>query len=664
MPEAEELLIDAARHATVAVHGLWRRWRLEQREGAPLALLEDNRLRVSLLVEAVLGIRLEIRNAQPPAPASWAARIIRREARRMTVALPANDGSSIYLPPALAAGDANDFALLGLLQGLRVVRGSASCYARCNSPLAADLFLLAETAAADRALRRLLPGWACALDGLYARCAGMVEHLRPAGGVYSEVHVLYRSVLQHAQSSPFAGTAASSLEWAAERACALQRAAPHQRYRQWLEDPVIGRFLPPDAMPVPLRAGAQTMQGDQPPRRANLARRPRARSSEADEDDAQPGIWMVQTTEPQEHAEDPLGLNRPQDRSVDGDVEGAAQSLAELESARLVTTPGRAADVMCSDDPPPRLEHAAQGAEPGGMYAYPEWDCRTGTYGAQPALVRVASAGAGPRAWVETALQRHAGTLRTLRRRLGLIRPHRQVLRRCPEGDDIDCDAMVDERCARRAGGAPSGAVYLQHRRAPRRIGLLLLVDSSASTDAWVAEGQRVIDIAKEAALVAACALHAVGAEFAVFSFSGEGRGGIQMRVIKDFDQAWNADAMCRVAALEPENYTRLGGAVRHACAVLARRAVDFRLLLLFSDGRPNDCDLYAGPYGLEDARQALMEARIQQIEPYCFTVDREGAGYLPHLFGTGRYTIVQRAQQLPAAFVDWLRNAARCASR
>ncbi|HJV52570.1 MAG TPA: hypothetical protein VJ652_13980, partial [Noviherbaspirillum sp.] len=504
MPEAEELLIDAARHATVAVHGLWRRWRPEQREAVPLVLLEDNRLRVSLLVEAVLGVRLEIRNAQPPAPASWAARIIRREARRLPVALPANDGSSIYLPPALAAGNANDFALLGLLQGLRVVRGSASCYVRCNSPLAADLFLLAETAAADGALRSLLPGWARSLDELYVRCAGMVERLRPAGSVYSEVQTLYRSVLQNAQPKPFAGTAASSLEWAVGRARTLQRAAPHERYRQWLEDPVIGRFLPPEAQPVPLRQGAHTMRDGRLTRRASLARRPRSRSSEADEDDAQPGIWMVQTTEPQEHAEDPLGLNRPQDRSVDGDIEGAAQSLAELESARLVTTPGRAADVMCSDDPPPRLEQAAQGAEPNGMYAYPEWDCRTGTYGTQPAVVRVAIGGGGSRAWVETALQRHAGTLRTLRRRLGLIRPHRQVLRRCPEGDDIDCDAMVDERCVRRAGGSPSGAVYLQHRRAPRRIGLLLLVDSSASTDAWVAEGKRVIDIAKEAALVAA----------------------------------------------------------------------------------------------------------------------------------------------------------------
>lgn len=120
---------------------------------------------------------------------------------------------------------------------------------------------------------------------------------------------------------------------------------------------------------------------------------------------------------------------------------------------------------------------------------------------------------------------------------------------------------------------------------------------------------------------------------------------------------------MRRISAIEPDRYTRLGGAVRHATALLARRAADSRLLLLFSDGKPNDCDRYASAYGLEDARQALIEARMQRIDPYCLTVDREAGSYLPHLFGAGHYTIVRHAQQLPLAFVDWLRGVARRAA-
>lgn len=87
---------------------------------------------------------------------------------------------------------------------------------------------------------------------------------------------------------------------------------------------------------------------------------------------------------------------------------------------------------------------------------------------------------------------------------------------------------------------------------------------------------------------------------------------------------------------------------------------MDHRLLLLFSDGRPNDCDRYSSRYGVEDARQAVIEARLQHISPYCFTVDREGGNYLPAIFGLGRYAIVQHPRQLSLAFIDWLRQAAR----
>ena len=193
---------------------------------------------------------------------------------------------------------------------------------------------------------------------------------------------------------------------------------------------------------------------------------------------------------------------------------------------------------------------------------------------------------------------------------------------------------------------------------------MLLLIDASASTDAWVADAQRIIDVEKEAALVAACALDMARVDFAMLAFSGEGPHGVQMRRVKDFGEPWSERIMRRLAALEPDRYTRLGGAVRHASALLARRTADARLLLLFSDGKPNDCDRYSSAYGLEDARQALIEARVQRIDPYCFTVDREAGGYLPHLFGMGHYTIVRRAQQLPLAFVDWLRGVAQRASR
>lgn len=673
MPEAEELLTDAARHATVAAQQLWRRWRGEPK-GPPRWLLADCRARLELLLEAVLGTRVPVRVAQPAAPMSWLARLLRRGAAAPapSLALPANDGSAVYLPPALdivqmESGEQNrhDFPVLALLQGVRLMRGSVRCHGECGTPLVADLYLLAEAAATDRALRNLLPGWSATLDALYARTATMLP--RAQNALQDDVLALYRSLLERRDASaiPPVRAAHDALDWAHAHASVLVARHPHEHYRRWLADAVIGRLLPPEAAPLRLsNAGAQNMQQTSEPRRAELSRRPRVRQSEEGEDDDSPGAWMIQTSDPHEHVEDPLGLSRPQDHDPDSDAQGVADSLSELESARLVSTPGRAAETLQSNDAPPRLQQEAEPTGGAAAFMYPEWDCRIDAYREQAVHVHVAPAAAGETTWAEKALQRHAATLRDVRRRLGAIRPYRQVLKRQADGDDIDCDALVDERAERRAGGSPAGLLYQLQRPTPWRIAMLLLIDASASTDAWVADAQRVIDVEKEAALVAACALDMARVDFSMLAFSGEGPHGVQMRTVKDFSESWNAEIMRRLAALEPDRYTRLGGAVRHASALLVRRTADARLLLLFSDGKPNDCDRYSSAYGLEDARQALIEARVQRIDPYCFTVDREAGAYLPHLFGMGHYTIVRRAQQLPLAFVDWLRGVAQRASR
>lgn len=678
MPEPEELLIDAARHATVAVRDVWRRQR-GARETAPRTLLADVRGRLEMLVEAVLGRAWPIRAAQLPAPMPLARRLWSRWPAAPAAAeiLPGNDGTAIYLPPSLLLADsaananANNaacaqpdaYSLYALLQALRCERGSAA-FGQLGTPLERDLFLVAETAAADVRLRVLLPGWQRSLDALYA-VAGRTLRLRRVSGAAQQVANLYARVLDGAAPELALPSARAAFTWAQQEARRLTVGTAPPRYDAWLADAVCGRFLRPDA-PATARAGSGAAaappsdEADAKQRTAELARRPRVRESQDDEDDAEPGLWMIQTSEPQKHVEDPLGLSRPEDHAPDEDVRGAAESLAELDEARLVRTPGRVREVLLSDSVPPAGEAADAGAAEISGIAYPEWDYRRGAYRENAAGVHVARAAEGAQAWVDEALRRHRGLMRDIGRRLGALRPDRQRLTRQLDGDEIDADALTRERSERHAGVAPAGAVYQLMRPAPRTLGLLLLIDVSASTDAWVAHQARVIDVEKEAALVAASALAATGAEFALYAFSGESAAQVQLGAIKRFDERWDAAGQRRLAGLEPDRYTRLGAALRHATALLAARRVDHRLLLLLSDGRPNDCDLYAGRYGLEDARQALFEARLQHVSPYCLTVDQAGSAYLPSLFGAGHYTVVSRPQQLPFAFVDWLRQAAR----
>lgn len=672
MAEAEDVLVDAARHASAAALDLWRRHEARI-PGRPQVLLTDCRARLALLVEGVLGVALEIRTAQAPAPMSWLARRLRGAGAdgAHNRPLPASDGRAVYLPAALdaSAGEGETpsrYALLALLQALRCTRGSAWRLPACGSPLVLDLFVLAEAAAADHALRALLPGWQAALDRFYADRAAVLAQLRPRNPAQAEILTRYRGLLGGDLQArvPQTRSADEALGWARDEARRL--ADRGGRYRSWLVDEVVGRLLAPEAAPdAAPDAGRTPGEGaPRPARTTTMPRRPRARAASADEDDAQPGPWMVQTSQPHEHAEDPLGLQRPQDCDTDGAIAGLADSLAELESARLVRTPERAGETLVGPDAPPRLEGTGHRAETRHAIEYPEWDYRLAAYRSRAARLHVVRAPAPPSPWADAVLARNQATLREIRRRFGALRPHRHTFKHLADGDDIDCDALIEERTERRAGLSPPGAVYQSRRPAPRRLGLLLLLDASGSTEAWVADALRVIDVEKEAALLAACALDAAQIEFAVLAFSGEGPGGVCATRIKDFDEPWSEAATARLAALAPDRFTRMGAPLRHAAALLSRRPLDLRLLLLLSDGRPNDCDHYATRYGIEDTRQAIAEARLQHIDPYCFTVDPEGGAYLPHLFGPGRYTVVRRPQQLTQAFIDWLRAAARRALR
>jgi nitric oxide reductase NorD protein len=114
-----------------------------------------------------------------------------------------------------------------------------------------------------------------------------------------------------------------------------------------------------------------------------------------------------------------------------------------------------------------------------------------------------------------------------------------------------------------------------------------------------------------------------------------------------------------RIAGLEPEGFTRAGAAIRHTTSVLGRQAARHRLLILLSDGRPNDVDEYEGRYGIEDVRRAVMEARVQGVHLFCLTVDREAPMYAPRLFGRD-YAVLSRAERLPVILPALLRSLLR----
>jgi nitric oxide reductase NorD protein len=259
--------------------------------------------------------------------------------------------------------------------------------------------------------------------------------------------------------------------------------------------------------------------------------------------------------------------------------------------------------------------------------------------------------------WGNSVLARHGALVRRLREQFERLRARRTRLNQQRDGDELDLIACVRAWVDQRTGHAVDDRLYIAVRPARRGLAIALLIDVSGSTDEWIDARRRVIDVEKVALLLASEALDALGDLYAVLTFSGKGRANVRMRTVKGFDETNGPLVRRRIAALEPEGYTRAGAAIRHAAALLEQQPAAHRLLLIISDGKPNDVDGYEGLSGVEDTRQAIREARRQGVYPFCLTIDRQGQEYLGRIFGEAGHTILRNPQQLPTALVKVVKH-------
>lgn len=240
-------------------------------------------------------------------------------------------------------------------------------------------------------------------------------------------------------------------------------------------------------------------------------------------------------------------------------------------------------------------------------------------------------------------------TAKRLRNQFQSLTTERTRLRGQVYGSDLDLDACV-RYAAEKASGAPIAepGLYIDSRKPVRDLSCLLLADLSLSTDAWVNNSSRVIDVVRDSLFLFSEALSASGDRFALYGFSSVRRDNVRFHLLKGFDERYNNVIRGRLAVLKPGFYTRMGAAIRHAAAILSKQKSARRLLLILTDGKPNDLDKYEGRYGIEDTRVAIQEARRLGLTPFCVTIDEKAGDYLPHLFGASAYVVVRNAAELP----------------
>ena len=284
----------------------------------------------------------------------------------------------------------------------------------------------------------------------------------------------------------------------------------------------------------------------------------------------------------------------------------------------------------------------AESSAAGGRL-YDEWDFRRRDYRKDWCVLFESDVPAGDPRFVAGVRARYAGQIAQLRRRFEALRGEDRLARRQHEGEDIDFDAVVEAYADRKSGIEPSERLFVQRRRIERNIAVMFMVDMSGSTKGWINGCERE-------ALVLLCeALEALGDRYAIYGFSGWTRKRCDICRIKTFAEPYGEAVRGRIAGVEPRDYTRMGVAIRHLTGILNKVEAKTRILFTLSDGKPDDfSDGYRGDYGIEDTRQALIEARQSGIHPFCVTIDEEARDYLPHMYGPASWVLIDNAGQLP----------------
>lgn len=526
------------------------------------------------------------------------------------------DGERLRLPPVMDA-----FSSAALNRAAYLWLAAVAALADLPPPLAdryrADLAQIAANATAmDRAFAAC-PGLRTAYDGLCREhCAA-----RNRTGLPRHEHSIEQMILDEI------GCRRGGI-------ADLSQSAP-RGYRSYAPVPFWLRFLPR----VAGRAPAPADDTDTAPAIA-AATRKQARREDREQADRKDSFIIHRFESIMSWAES-LNLNRMVD---DDDQDNAAKAAEDQDHLTLSQNMKRAATRLrlSLDLSPQDAEHERLA----GTFTYPEWNRRSGSY--MPDHARVLEAPATPRAGYAP----DARLVARVRRQFAPLHPRRVILPRQIDGDDLDLDALVASRSDIACGREGSDRVWTTGRPMARDLSVAILMDCSRSTEAAIGD-TTVIDTARAAVAALAAGIDTAGDRLGIWGFSSLRRDRVFLHRAKDFDDPFGPDVTARIGGFRPGHYTRLGAAMRHASALLAAQGTSRRLLLVLTDGKPNDLDHYEGPHGIEDSRMAVREARAQGQAVHGVIVDRDGQDWFARIFGRAGFTLLPHPDRLPRALPE-----------
>ena len=374
-------------------------------------------------------------------------------------------------------------------------------------------------------------------------------------------------------------------------------------------------------------------------REVKAAQGPGSQAERSEQKESESGEGEGEPDEDSESVEQETG---PQDAEADdsGGAAAHAQSAANRKGSGETKTGERA------------QQQANKANGPDRGLPYPEWDYRENRYKADWAWVAEKVLAESNPAEAQRLADRHAGTLKRLKKAIQSQKPTRPApLTRQMDGDDLDLEATIRYVTERAAGRSPEARVYKRRAIRNRDVAVTLLADLSTSIMQTVADGNgRLVDTIRAGVMLFAESMEEVGDPYSIAGFCSKYRDNVNYYRIKDFDQPYNDTVRATVGGLSGRLATRMGAAIRHAVHRFEGVQTPRRLLLLLSDGRPEDYDDGGDRrYLHEDTRMAVKEAVNAGVHPFCITVDTLANQYLPQIFGRGHYLVLDDVGSLPA---------------
>lgn len=339
-------------------------------------------------------------------------------------------------------------------------------------------------------------------------------------------------------------------------------------------------------------------------------------------------------------------------RSVDDDKDENAQKAADDQDKIILS---RHDDKKAATRLRLHLDLAPADAEHerlAGVFTYPEWDHRKRAYldDHTRVLETVADSDA-PQSLTPDPKQ-----LRAVRRQFEALHPRRVMRPRQIEGNELDLDALISARVDLQADGTASDRIYQSMRQIDRDLSVCFLLDTSRSTESSVGDST-VLDIARESLVALAGGIDASGDRLGIWGFSSLRRDRVFLKQCKSFDAPMSDDVTRRICGLRPCHYTRLGSAIRHATAQLEQEKSTRKLLLVLTDGKPNDLDHYEGIHGIEDSHMAVREARRMGHTVHGIVIDQDGQDWFARIFGRAGFTLLPNPTRLTRALPQIYRS-------